>query len=154
LNLKFIHSILLLFVLFSLAAHAATPRAEIDAFNQKFLDATLKMDNAASLALWADDGVSLLPNTAPIVGKKAIAKFLDDVIARIAGYKVTGQVNDFHDIQVSGDWATEWGTTHQSIQPPDGRPMMEIYGKILLVLHREKDGWHIAQEMWNSAPKP
>ena len=127
--------VLLSLALISLPAFAASPRDEIDAFNQKFRDATLHMDNAATMALWADDGVTLLPGMAPVQSKKTIAKWLDDVVAGLAGYHVTTQDNDFHDIQISGDWASEWGTTHQVVQPPDGKPVIEVWGKILLVLH-------------------
>jgi ketosteroid isomerase-like protein len=68
---------------------------------------------------------------------------------------VTKQEYDFHDIQVSGDWASEWGTTVQVVQPPDGKPAIESHGKILLVLHKEKDGvWRIKQEMWNAGARP
>lgn len=130
-------------------------RTEIDAFNRRFTAATLAMDNAAVMALWADDGVTLLPGMAAVSGKKTIAAWLDDIVARMPGYKVTLQEDDFHDIVISGDWASEWGTTHQVVRPPDGKLPIETWGKILLVLHREKDGqWRIEREMWNQGVKP
>jgi uncharacterized protein (TIGR02246 family) len=133
------------------AAEQSTGQQEIEAFNAKFLEVTLKMDNAGVMALWADDGVTLLPGLAPISSKVTISKWLDEVVAKMPGYRVTKQENDFHDIQVSGEWASEWGTTHQVVQPPDGKPVIEIYGKILLVLHKGKDGaWRISEEMWNT----
>jgi len=62
---------------------------------------------------------------------------------------------EFHDIQVSGDWASEWATEHQVVQPPDGKPVSEGYGKMALVLRREAGGeWKVKQEMWNAAPRP
>jgi uncharacterized protein (TIGR02246 family) len=135
-----------------IAEGQTTQQKEIEAFNAKFLEVTLKMDNAGVMALWAEDGVTLLPGMAPISGKQTISKWLDDVVAKLPGYKVTKQENDFHGIQVSGDWASEWGTTYQVIQPPDGKPVIEIHGKILLVLHKGKDGaWRIKEEMWNTA---
>ena len=65
-----------------------SPRAEIEAFNRKLEDATRRMDNAAIVALWADDGISLLPSTNPIVGKAAIAAFIDRVTTQIKGAKM------------------------------------------------------------------
>ena len=113
------------------------------------------MDNAATMALWAEDGVSLLPGMAPIEGKSTIAKWLDGVVSHLRGYRVTAQDNEFHDVEVSGDWASEWGTTHQVVQPPNGGPVMETWGKILLVLRRDKDGaWKIREEMWTPGVKP
>jgi uncharacterized protein (TIGR02246 family) len=148
-------AVLLSFALICLPGFAATPREGIDDFNRKFREATLRMDNAATMALWAEDGVTLLPGMAPVEGKKTIAKWLDGVVAGLAGYRVTAQDNEFHDIRVCGDWASEWGTTHQVVQPPDGKPAIETWGKILLVLHRDKDGaWKISEEMWNSGVRP
>jgi ketosteroid isomerase-like protein len=41
------------------------------------------------------------------------------------------------------------------VQPPDGKPLIENFGKMALVLHRDPNGdWKIRQEMWNAAPKP
>jgi uncharacterized protein (TIGR02246 family) len=136
------------------AGQAGSGRAEIEAFNQKFIDAHLRMDTPAVLAMWAEDGVSLLPEMAPLVGRLAIQKFVEDVVAKMPGYKVTKEEIDFRDIRVSGDWAYEWGLEHQVAEPPDGKPAFDGRGKILLILHKDAHGeWKIQQEMWNSAPK-
>ena len=126
---------------------------QIVAFNQNFTDATRHMDNAATMRLWAKDGVSLLPGHKAIVGKAAIARFLDEITAKISGYKVLSHQNDFHDVQVVGSWASEWANTTQGVQPPGGKPQITIHGKMLLVLHRDKDGaWKIKEEAWSSSP--
>ena len=52
-------------------------RAEIEAFNKKFVDAHLKMDNAAIMNMWAEDGVSLLPATAPMIGRPTTCRRTD-----------------------------------------------------------------------------
>ena len=56
------------------------------------------------------------------------------------GYKVVKQEMEFHDIYVCGDWASEWATEHQVVQPPEGKPPNESYGKMALVLHRKASG--------------
>ena len=130
-------------------------RTEIDAFNKRYVELHLKMDTQAILALWAEDGVDLMPGDAPILGKKKIVALVEDILAKMPGYKVTKQEMEFHDIHVCGDWASEWATEHQVVQPPDGKPPIENYGKMALVLHREASGeWKVEQEMWNAAPKP
>lgn len=121
--------------------------AEIRAFNEKFTANILHMDNAAIVAQWAEDGVSLVEGTEPLVGRAAIEKMMKDVVVKMPGYKVTTQEDDFRDIEVSGDWASEWALTHQVVQPPNGKPI-EIRGKMLLVLHRENGHWKIKREMW------
>ncbi|HKN25736.1 MAG TPA: SgcJ/EcaC family oxidoreductase [Candidatus Acidoferrum sp.] len=134
---------------------ADAKRAEIEAFNQKYIAAHLKMDNAMVSSFWAEDGVSLLPEMAPLVGKKAIDKFFDAAVAPLAGYHMEKMEIDFREIQMMGDWAYEWGLEHQVLQPPGGKPQIESRGNILLILHRNANGgWKIKQEMWNAAPKP
>jgi hypothetical protein len=77
------------------------------------------MDNAAILATWAEDGVGLLPGTAPMIGNATIGKFPNDVTSRMAGYHMQKVEMDFQGIAVSGDWASEWAYEHQVVQPPD-----------------------------------
>ena len=130
-------------------------RKEIEAFNKRYVELHLKMDTPGILALWAEDGVDLMPGDAAMIGRKKIAAWVEDIVAKMPGYKVLKQEMDFHIIQVCGDWASEWATVHQEVQPPDGKPLIESYGKMALVLHRESNGeWKVQQEMWNAAPKP
>jgi uncharacterized protein (TIGR02246 family) len=132
-----------------------TGRKEIEAFNRRYVELHLKMDTAGILALWAEDGVDLMSGLAPMIGKKKIVAWVEDIVAKMPGYKVTKQEMEFHDIQMCGDWASEWASGHQVVQPPDGKPSLEGYGKMALVLHRESNGeWKVRQEMWNAAAKP
>jgi uncharacterized protein (TIGR02246 family) len=130
-------------------------RKEIETFNKRYVELHLKMDTAAILALWEEDGVDLMPGDAAMIGKKKIVAWVEDIVAKMPGYKVTKQEMEFHDIHVCRDWASEWATEHQVVQPPDGKPPIENFGKMALVLRREANGeWKVQQEMWNAAPKP
>ncbi len=127
-------------------------RTGIEAFNHRLEDATRHMDSAATLALWADDGISLLPSTKPIVGKPAIAAFFKSVTDSIAGAKMKSFEMECHDIDISGDLATEWCTEHQIVELPGGKPPFDGRGKMLFVLRKSHDGnWLIEREMWNQA---
>ncbi|MEO7149904.1 MAG: nuclear transport factor 2 family protein [Rhodanobacteraceae bacterium] len=147
-----------LFVLLLTCGASAAPsttvdaRVGVEAFNRAFDHATRDMDNAATLALWEDDGVSLLPSTAPIVGKRAIAKFMDDVLRQLPGARMKSFEDRCFDIQISGDLASEWCQEHQVVTFANGKPPFDGRGKMLLVLHRGGDGqWRLQQEMWNQA---
>jgi len=136
-------------------ARSDSPRQEIEAWNQKYIAAHLRMDNAAILAMWQEDGVSLLQGMDPIQGKVAIEKFFDEAVAQIAGYHLKTMEIDFREIQVMGDWAYEWGIEHQVLEPPPGKEPFDGRGNILLILHKNPNGeWKIKQEMWSAAPKP
>jgi ketosteroid isomerase-like protein len=149
----------LAFVLIALSTSAASGQAastkhDLAKFNNHFRELHLKMDTAGIFGLWADDGVELMPGEAPMIGKKAIQGWVEDILSKMPGYKVTKEEMEFHDIQVSGNWASEWALEHQVVQPPNGREPIETWGKLALVLRREANGeWRIKQEMWNAAPK-
>ena len=133
----------------------ADQRSEIDAFNKRFTELHLKMDTPGIMAMWAEDGVDLMQGEAPIVGRKTITAWVENVLSKSPGYKVTKEEMEFHDIQVCGDWASEWATEHQVAKAPEGKPDFDGHGKMALVLHREPSGeWKIKQEMWNVSPKP
>lgn len=133
------------------AQTATDSSAEIVAFNRALDSATRRMDNAATLNLWEDDGVSLLPSTKPIIGKPAIAELLGRVTAANPGAHMQTFDLECFDIRVSGAWASEWCTEHQIVAFADGK-RFDGRGKMLLVLHRGLDGvWRLHTEMWNQA---
>jgi ketosteroid isomerase-like protein len=136
--------------------HAADPKGGIEAFNHAMDAATRHMSNAEALALWEDDGVSLLPSTPPIAGKKAIAQFLDQVTEQLKGAHMERFEMQCHDITVSGDWASEWCTEHQVVRFADPKqPPFDGRGTMLFVLHRGAGGqWRLKTEMWNQAAAP
>ncbi len=126
----------------------------IDAFNKALSDATLHMDNAATLALWEDEGASLLPSTEPIVGKKAIAAFMDKVTQQLPGAHMKSFEMQCSGIELAGDWASEWCDEHQVVELGGGKPPFDGRGRMLLVLHRGADGkWRLRREMWQSTTK-
>jgi len=128
------------------------PRAQIEAFNQKYEDATRRMDNAALMELWAEDGISLLPSTKPIIGKAAIAAMMNAITAQIKGARMDKFELSCSAIEVSGNMATEWCSEHQIVTLSDGKPPFDGRGKMLLVLKRGADGkWRLLREMWNQA---
>jgi uncharacterized protein (TIGR02246 family) len=135
-------------------AGAGSAKEEIDAFNKRYVEMHLKMDSAGIFATWAEDGVSLMPGEAPLIGKKAIVAWVENILSQMPGYKVVKEEIDFHDVQISGDWASEWANEHQVVRPPDGKPVIDSRGKMALVLHRDLHGdWKVKLEMWNQGAK-
>jgi ketosteroid isomerase-like protein len=126
--------------------------AEIEAFNSRLENAIRSMDNSQVMALWAIDGISLLPSTKPLVGKPAIAEFLTTVTAQLEGARMDQFEMHCSGIEVSGQWASEWCDERQVVLLPGGKPPFEGRGRMLLVLHKSENGiWLIKREMWNQA---
>lgn len=133
-------------------SNTSNARAGIDALNRKLEDATRRMDNDATIALWSDDGVSLLPGTPPIRGKAAIRAFVDGVTRSMPAAHMKSFEMHCFDIISSGDWGSEWCTEHQVVDFGAARAPFDGWGKMLFVLHRAADGeWRIQTEMWNQA---
>lgn len=130
-------------------------RKSLDAFNEKFISACQKMDNAAAASLWAYDGADLLPGMAPMVGKAKISEWLNGLTLQTAGAKMVYCTVDWQDIQIHGDLAYEWGINRQKIEFPSPQKAFANEGKLVLVLKRQTDdSWKIALESWNSNPQP
>lgn len=110
------------------------------------------MDNAAAMDLWAEDGVTLMPSTKPIIGKAAIAAMMNAVTEQVKGAHMDKFELRCSGIEVSGDMASEWCFEHQIVLMPNGKPPFDGWGKMLLVLKRGDDGrWRLLREMWNQA---
>lgn len=129
-------------------------RSEIDAFNKRFTELHLKMDTPGIMAMWAEDGVDLMQGESPIVGRKTITAWIENILSRVPGYKVTKRWNFATSKcaetgQASGPRNIRWRRLKR------GSRTSRAYGKMALVLHREANGeWKIKQEMWNASPKP
>ena len=130
-------------------------RSGVEEFNRALEGATRKMDNQASLALWEEDGISLLPQTAPLVGRPAIAAFFNQVMEQLQGARMLSFELRCSGLQSEGELASEWCTEHQRVELPGGKPPFEGFGKMLLVLRRGADGkWRLVREMWNQGLAP
>lgn len=138
----------------TVALGATTPPG-IDAFNKALADATRHMDNAATLALWEDDGISLLPETPPLVGKAALQQMYDAVTAQLPGARMQQFDLACFDAEVHGDSGSEWCEEHQVIVSDKGALLFDGRGRMLLLLHRDAAGqWRLRREMWVPAEPP
>ena len=143
----------LVFALATLAASGvALSDRSIENFNRRFQQLIAASNHAGMLALWAEDGVDLMPGEAPLLGKAAIRQWPHGIESGSPRSSVASEKLEFHDIVISGDWAFEWATEEQVIQS-EGKSPVEGHGKLVLILHRDASGsWKIKQEMWNDSP--
>lgn len=156
-------SLILIFAAVALALSApgqdasSTPEAgeALDKFNQQFVAACQKMDTAAIAAMWAENGVDLQPGMEPLEGKAKITEWLNGLTKTLGGAKMERCAIEWHDLQIQGDLAYEWGVTAQKVVFPAPKPPSEGMGKIVLILRRQEDrSWKIMLESWTSMPDP
>lgn len=132
-----------------------TARQSLETFNQTLVTACGKMDQQTTASLWADDGVDLIQGLQPMIGKKAIADWLEGLPAQLQGAKMLYCKVDWRDIKIEGDIAYEWAITRQKIEFPAPHDPVESEGKMLLILKRQPNGaWKQEVESWNSNPEP
>jgi ketosteroid isomerase-like protein len=128
--------------------HPVAHASALGTFNRALDDATRRMDNKATLALWDDTGVSLMPDAPALVGKKAIADFFDSVTAGIAGSRMERFELKCFDGTTSGAWASEWCVEHQVVRLADNTTF-DGWGKLAFVFRQAPGGqWRITQEAW------
>lgn len=133
----------------------ADARKAVDAVNQEIVRACQQRDFAATAALWADDGVDLLPGLPPMVGRAKIAAWLESLRPQLEGSQMKYCTIDWQDVQIRDDVAYEWGINRQLIEYPPPRKSVPNEGKILFILRIQTDGrWKIALEAWNNNPQP
>ena len=127
-------------------------RAAIERLHQQDVEATLS-DKADDLAkLWDSEAVRLQAGGAAEIGLAAIYANdkrweVDPKRGHTLSYKA-----DVKDLQISGDWAFEWGYFTCSYRDSLNGPIKSFRAKLLRVLERQGDGsWKFARVMWNLA---
>lgn len=124
--------------------------AAIESLHRADVAATLAYDPEALAALWTEDAVRMEPGGPAEVGRAAIHAADVAQKAQNPGGKVLTYAPTIEDVQITGDWAIEWGYFDSSYQrSPEDRPV-RFRGKLLRALKRLPDGsWRFARVMWN-----
>lgn len=130
-------------------AAAAKEGNPLDGTSKAWEDAFNKGDAAAVAALYAEDGVILPPNQAPVKGRTDITTFAKGM--HDGGFRISTVDKD---VWVDGALGAKSGS--YTVTDKDGKEVE--HGKWLEVWHRGADGkWQMIRDMWNSdepAPPP
>jgi ketosteroid isomerase-like protein len=126
-------------------------RAAIERLHEQDREATLS-DSADQLAkLWDNDAVRLPVESPAEIGAAVI--YADDKRwEKSSGRERTLCYNmEVQDLQISGDWAYEWG--YASGKNAKGDRVSIQYAKVMRVMKRQSDGtWRFARVMGLPAP--
>jgi len=143
---------MVLFLVSGLAAQTRRPSMPegIDKLHQHDISATLSSNVEELTALWTDDGVLIGAGAKPIAGKAAIRDFLTATFAKSPTMKVLTYEPEFEDLQVSGDFAYEWGYFNATQQASSTSQPANFRARFLRVLRRQLDGsWKFSRVMWS-----
>jgi uncharacterized protein (TIGR02246 family) len=107
-------------------------------------------DAAAIVAIWADDGILMMPDQAAIEGKPPIQSFVEAAF-KARTFKI---VSTPLETQVAGDWAYVRLNVTGTVTPKSRKPM-EISAKFLWICKRQPDGaWKLYRVILNSNNPP
>lgn len=123
---------------------------------QRDITASIALDTDELLSLWADDGVLIPPEHAPVVGKDALRAFYDQYKKAMGNNEILGYDENWDEVNVVGDWAFQWGTISARIRPAGSTNEVTNAIHAMRILKREPDGsWLVARAIWNNAqPAP
>jgi ketosteroid isomerase-like protein len=124
----------------------AGDRRAIERLHQLDVESTLS-DKADELAkLWDNDAVRIQPDGPAEIGKAVIYASDKRWEARSGGEKTLCYKPEIQDLQITRDWAFEWG--YFSYKNSAAGKQVIGQGKVLRVLKRQPDGsWKFARVM-------
>ena len=131
-------------------------RKAIAELQRRDIEANMALDTEKLLALRTDDVVYLAPGRAPLAGKDAVRKYLEEIHGQLASWDMLGYEENWQEVQVVGEFAVEWGTISiRARQQGDSKESAAVRN-VMQVLHRQPDGdWKIARTVWNiQSPQP
>ncbi|MCA9310086.1 MAG: DUF4440 domain-containing protein [Phycisphaerales bacterium] len=115
--------------------------------HEAYVDAINSNDGARIMAMLTDDIVFMPPNQPRLVGKDALAPWVDGYLQ---AYR-THWDKTVLEFVVSGRWAFEQYAYQSTDTPRAGGDVLRDTGKGLIVYRRDADGvWRVARDAWNS----
>jgi uncharacterized protein (TIGR02246 family) len=111
-----------------------------------YTKASLAGDAKGIVALYAEDGIELPPNHAPVKGRAAIESYYDE---QMRSAKLTAFSLDHWDSRASGDVAYDVGAYKQTLKPADGAVINDS-GKYTVILKKVGGEWKVAYAIYNS----
>jgi uncharacterized protein (TIGR02246 family) len=119
-------------------------------------DTEAKWEKAANnadqfVSFYADDATVLPPNAPAIMGKDAIKKFWEMMIAT-PGFSISFRSTKV-EVAKSGDIGYSQGTYEMTMNDPKGKPMMDK-GKYLTAFKKQGGDWKAIQDMFSSDLPP
>ena len=120
----------------------AAARAGIESANREFSKGVAAHDAKAVALLYTEDAKLLPPNAPPVVGRDAITKFWESVLA----LPIESVAIETIDLHGGGDEVTEEG--RYTLLGSKGETVEA--GKTLVIWRKTDAGWRLYRDMWSS----
>lgn len=121
----------------------ATLHAEIQAANERFMEAVSTGDEERFLRLYTDDAILLLPGRDALTGRAGPEAFFASFKARgVREVRLTT-------LEVEGIGDTAWERGSSEVIGLDGRLMGK--GKYIVIWKRTPDGWKLHRDIMNAS---
>lgn len=133
------------------AAEAAKPVHGLHMVDKAWVKAMLANDAAACAALYADDAVLVLPGSAPIKGKKAIAEAYAGWLSQVKVVEVDVPNSEYRS---SGNVSAGWGTFKVVTVPRAGGSPTTETGTWCAVAEKKNGTWKYVSDHASDDPAP
>jgi len=121
---------------------------------QREIEANIAFDVQKLVTLYAEDVVLLPPGQAPIKGLDALHSYYAEAQKELGNTEILGYEETWDEVQISGEWAYQWGTITERTQAASGAKEITTTVHAMRILHRQPSGdWLIARAIWNPAPQ-
>lgn len=115
--------------------------------------AAAKINDVETLAsLWADDGVLIMPMSAPLVGRQAIRAMLEQQKQQSRGVETLAYDENWRERRIAGDQCFEWGTITVKLKSPNGKEATQTAYLARLLVRGEDGTWRFARAIATPAP--
>lgn len=129
-------------------------KTEIDRLHQQIVEATISGQPKQLANLWDENGVRLTRGRPAEVGRATIEADNESSRAMHPEWKAVYYRPEIKDLQISGDWAFEWGVFETAHKESATANQVALHGEFLRVLKRQADGtWKLARAMLIESPK-
>ncbi len=133
-------------------SHEAEDRAAIQKLQERDIAASIAYDVEGLMSLWTDDGVLMVPQRAPIVGRQGLRAFYEQQRDQMANVEVLAYEEQWQEVRILGDYAYEWGQIHGRTRKGQGKAESDVVVNAMRILKRDEDGnWKVARAIWNEA---
>ena len=124
----------------------------IDALHRADMEASRRGDFASLRSLMSDDAAVLPPGGRILRGRQALDESFAKMTAAPKASEVLEYRFDWHEVQLCGDYAFEWGyIVGRERSLATGEETSERY-HVMRVLQRQPDGdWKVHRTIWNAA---